>query len=100
MKKNSRIQALAMIMVLCLFIYSMVEFRLRRELERFGEMVISQTKKQTQRPTLKWAFFLFRMVREYTVIEEGIRVTKIANLNNDLRKILALLGQPYEKYYL
>lgn len=29
-QKNSRIQALAMIMVLCLFIYSMVEFRLRQ----------------------------------------------------------------------
>jgi transposase len=100
LKKNSRIQALAMIMVLCLFIYSMVEFRLRRELERSGETVISQTKKQTQRPTLKWVFFLFRMVREYTVIEEGISVTKIANLTNDLRKILALLGLPYEKYYL
>ena len=48
LKKNSRIQALAMIMVLCLFIYSMVEFRLRRALERKGETVISQTKKQTQ----------------------------------------------------
>ena len=51
LKKKSRIQALAMIMVLCLFIYSMVEFRMRRNLERTGETVISQTKKQTQRPT-------------------------------------------------
>jgi transposase len=59
LKKNSRIQALAMIMVLCLFIYSMVEFRLRRELERFGQTVISQTDKPTQKPTLKWVFFLF-----------------------------------------
>ena len=49
LKKNSRIQALAMIMVLCLFIYSMVEFRMRRTLERTGETVISQTKKQTQK---------------------------------------------------
>lgn len=44
LKKNSRIQALAMIMVFCLFIYSMTEFRLRRELERSGQTVISQTK--------------------------------------------------------
>jgi len=43
LKKPSRIQALAMIMVLCLFIYSMTEFRLRRELERSGETVTSQT---------------------------------------------------------
>jgi len=99
LKKNSRIQALAMIMVLCLFIYSMVEFRLRRELERSGETVISQTKKQTQRPTLKWVFFLFRRVREYSVIVEGKRITKIARLSDDLKKILRLLGPSYEKYY-
>jgi transposase len=99
LKKNSRIQALAMIMVLCLFIYSMTEFRLRRELERSKQTVISQTKKQIQRPTLKWVFFLFRMVREYSVVLEGNRVIRISNLTNDLRKILVLLGGPYEKYY-
>jgi transposase len=53
LKKTSRIQALAMVMVLCLFIYALTEFQLRRELERTGETVTSQTKKQTQRPTLK-----------------------------------------------
>ena len=56
LKKNSCIQALAMIMVLCLFIYSMTEFRLRRERVRSGETVTSQTKKQTNRSTLKWVF--------------------------------------------
>ena len=99
LKKNSRIQALAMIMVLCLFIYSMVEFRLRRELKRSGETVISQTKKRTQRPTLKWVFFLFRRVREYSVIVDGNRITKISNLSADLKKILELMGPSYEKYY-
>ncbi len=99
LKKNSRIQALAMIMVLCLFIYSMVEFRLRRELKRSGETVISQTKKRTQRPTLKWVFFLFRRVREYSVIVDGSRITKISNLSPDLKKILELMGPSYEKYY-
>jgi transposase len=99
LKKNSRIQALAMIMVLCLFIYSMVEFRLRRELKRSDETVISQTKKRTQRPTLKWVFFLFRRVREYSVIVDGNRINKISNLSDDLKKILGFLGPSYEKYY-
>jgi transposase len=99
LKKNSRIQALAMIMVLCLFIYSMVEFRLRRELERSGETVISQTNKSTQKPTLKWVFFLFRRVRAFSVIVDGNKIPRISNLTDDLRKILALLGQPYEKFY-
>jgi len=99
LKKTSRIQALAMIMVLCLFIYSLVEFQLRRALERTGETVISQTKKQTQRPTLKWIFFQFRRVREYSVVVEGKRISKISNLKGDLVKILGLLGPRYEKYY-
>jgi transposase len=100
LKKNSRIQALAMIMVLCLFIYSMVEFRLRRELQKSGETVMSQTDKPTQKPTLKWVFFLFRRVREFTVVVNGNKIAGISNLTDDLQKILALLGPPCEKYYL
>jgi len=99
LKKNSRLQALAMIMVLCLFIYSMVEFRLRQALDRTGETVMSPTKKQTQRPTLKWTFFMFRRVREFSVVAEGKRIATISNLTGDLKKILGLLGPTYEKYY-
>jgi len=99
LKKNSRIQALAMIMVLCLFIYSMTEFRLRRELARSGETVASQTKKQTNRPTLKWIFFKFRRIREFSIVVDDHRITKIANMTDELRKILYLLGPGYEKYY-
>jgi len=50
LKKPSRIQALAMIMVLCLFVYAMTEFRLRRNLQETGETVTGQTKKQTHQP--------------------------------------------------
>ena len=99
LKKTSRIQALAMVMVLCLFIYALTEFQLRRELERTGETVTSQTKKQTQRPTLKWIFFRFRRVREFEMVEEGRRVKRVTNLNEELQKILRLLGKEYEKYY-
>ena len=99
LKKNSRIQALAMIMVLCLFIYSMVEFRLRRDLKKSGETVMSQMDKPTQKPTLKWVFFQFRRVREYAIVKEENRHVEIANLSGDLRRILGLLGPPYEKYY-
>jgi transposase len=100
LKKTSRIQALAMVMVLCLFIYALTEFRLRQELMRTGETVTSQTKKQTQRPTMKWVFFRFRRVREFVVVVEGRRVKRVANLNEELWKILRLLGKGYEKYYL
>jgi len=99
LKKPSRIQALAMIMVLCLFIYAMTEFRLRRELQNAGETVTGQTKKQTQNPTLKWTFFLFRGVRElrFRAID-GVKVL-VTNMTPELWKILRLLGKGYENYY-
>ncbi len=97
LKKNSRIQALAMIMVLCLFIYSMVEFRLRRELKRSGETMISQTKKRTQRPTLKWVFLSFQKGKVIFCNCDGSKITKISHLSDDLKKILELMGSPYEK---
>ena len=54
LKKKLRIQALATIVALCLFIYSMVEFRFRTGTSKHKcETVISQTKKRTKRPTLK-----------------------------------------------
>ncbi len=99
LKNPSRIQALSMIMVLCLFIYSMTEYRLRRELERSDETVTSQTKRQTKRPTMKWIFFRFRRVREFSFVDGGKRIKRIANLNDEFRKILRLLGAEYEKYY-
>jgi len=100
LKKTSRIQALAMIMVLCLFIYSMTEFRLRQELEQNSETVTSQTKKQTQRPTLKWTFFLFRGVRELKFKTAESVSTLVTNMTQELWKIVRLMGAEYEKYYL
>ncbi|MCK9318274.1 MAG: IS1634 family transposase [Methanoculleus sp.] len=80
LKKSSRIQALAMIMVLCLFIYAMTEFRLRRNLQETGETVTGQTKKQTQKPTLKWIFFRFRRVRELRFLEGEVVTVLVTNI--------------------
>jgi len=99
LKKPSRIQALAMIMVLCLFVYSLTEYRLRRRLKETGESVLSQLNKPTQNPTLKWVFFKFRGVMELKLIWDSSIVPKVANMNPELVKIVSLLGRSYEKYY-
>jgi transposase len=100
LKKTSRIQALAMVMVLCLFVYSITEFQLRKKLEETGETITGQTKKQTQKPTLKWTFFLFRRVRELR-FQEGEEVkVMLTNMTPELWKILKLMGKTYEEYYL
>jgi len=75
-----------MIMVLCLFVYAMAEFRLRRNLQETGETVTGQTKKQTQNPTLKWAFFRFRRVRELRFRVGGTVTVLVTDMTQELWK--------------
>jgi len=60
LKKESRIEALAMIMVLCLFIYSIAQRTLRQRLKETGKFVRNQVNKPVQNPTMRWVFFMFR----------------------------------------
>jgi len=53
-----------MIMVLTLMVYSVAEWKLREKLKETGETVPNQVKKQTQKPTLKWAFVLMRELQK------------------------------------
>ncbi len=99
LKKEERIEALAMIMVLTLMIYSIAEWLIRKRMREMGETVPSQLKKPTQKTTFKWIAFLFMGVAEVTIWINGEMHLKIANLNDNLVKIIRLLGQDCEKYY-
>ena len=98
-KKEERIEALAMIMVLTLMIYSIAEWLIRKRMRDTGETVPNQLKKPTQRPTFKWIAFLFMGVAEVTIWFNGEVHLSIANLNDNLVKIIRLLGPGCEKYY-
>ena len=99
LKNTGRIQALAMIMVLCLYVYAVTEYKLRKSLKETNKTVPSQTGKPTQKPTLRWIFFLFRRVRELSLRIEGRIITKVLNLDETIQKIIRLLGTHHEKYY-
>jgi transposase len=88
-----------MIMVLCLFMYVMTEFWLRRNLQETGETVTNQAKKQTRNPTLERMFFRFRGVRELRFWEEEGVMVIVMNTSPELWKTLRLLGEEYENYY-
>jgi len=99
LKKNTRIEALAMIITLSLFIYSLTEFRVRKALKERNETVPNPEPRPTQKPTLKRIFFLFRAV-EVQVYSWGDDSQKmILGLNDLLNRILGLLGPDCEKYY-
>jgi len=88
-----------MIMVLCLFVYAMTEFRLRRNLQETGETLTGQTKQQTQNPTLKWMFFRFRGVRELRFQAGEAVMVLVTNMTPEIWKIPRLLGKEYENNY-
>ena len=99
LKKETRIEALAMVMVLCLLLYSIAEWKLRTRLEEAKEAIRNQMKKKTQIPTMKWVFFLFRRITELVIEIDGRKLRKVLNLDEETIKILRLMGEEYEKYY-
>jgi len=100
LKKQSRIEALAMVMVLCLLLYSTAEWKLRIRLEETKEAIRNQVMKKTQTPTMKWVFFLFRRITELEIEIEGKKIKKVLNLDEETIKVLKLMGEKYEKYYV
>jgi transposase len=100
LKKEERIQALAMIMVLTLLIYSIAEWQLRKRLMDTGNFIPNQLKKPTQKPTLKWVFFLFNGVSFVKVNFMGIVHREMMHLTDVLKLILRLMGPECEKYYV
>jgi transposase len=100
LKKPQRIEALSMIMVLTLMVYSVAEWKLRKRLKETGETVPNQVKKQIQNPTLKWVFVLMRGITEVKIEVESQVIIKIANLDEVKDKIIRLMGKNCEKYYL
>jgi transposase len=56
-KKPERIIALSLIMVLCLLVYRLAEFRLRTRLAETKQTIPDQVHKPTARPTMRLSCF-------------------------------------------
>ena len=100
LKKESRIEALAMIMVLCLFLYSIAQWKFRERLKETNKFVRNQVKKPIQNPTMRWIFFLFRGIAELTIILDGNVEKRVANMTDELWDLLDMMGKECEKYYV
>jgi len=99
LENENRIAALVMVMVLCLLVYSIVEWLVRKTLKEQKITIRNQVGKPTDNPRAKWVFFLFRRVRQITLIIDKKRVTKLMNLNEEIHEIARLLGPDVQKYY-
>ena len=99
LKKPERIEALSMVMVLTLLLYSVIEWLIRKRLKEQNKFVPNQVNKPTQNPTLKWLFMDFAGVIEVKLNIPGEPERQLTNLNENTRKIIAILGGTCEKYY-
>ena len=59
-KNVHRVETMAMMMGLCLLVYSIGQRLLRQNLESENEQVKNQVGKPTKKPTLKWIFQIFQ----------------------------------------
>lgn len=98
-KKPQRIMALSFIMVLCLLVYRLAEFRLRSRLAETGQTIPDQVHKPTARPTMRWVFQCFEGIELLHVQTSAASLILILRLQPVHQLILHLLGPPYEKTY-
>lgn len=97
--KPSRIEALMMVMTLCLMVYSIAQHKLRQALEKANETVPDQLKKQTKQPTAAWIFRLFHGVHVWTIRQGEEIQTLVVNLTTLMKRIIGYFGPSAEKIY-
>ena len=96
LKSAKRIEALAMIMALCLLVYNLAQRQLRLALALSQETIPNQLGKPTNSPTLRWVFQCFLAVHLVTFHGD----TQIVNLSPPRLHILNFFSPACRRYYL
>ena len=96
LKSPRRIEALLMIMTICLMVYAALEYRIRKELKERNQVCTNQVGKPTRSPTTRWIFQCFAGIHLLSV--EGVKDI-VLNMKEDHLLILSLLGERYGAFY-
>jgi transposase len=96
LKSPERVSALALVMGLCLLVYTLAQRQLRLALEQTPLGIKNQLGKLTRRPTLRWVFQCFQAVHLITI--DGIK--QIVNLTPERLDILRFFPPSCRHYYL
>jgi transposase len=96
LNSRKRVAALAMVMGLCLLVYSLGQRVLRQSLKQASQTIQNQLGKPTSTPTLRWVFQCFMSIHLLTIASWK----QISNLTKERCWILQFFGAPCRKYYL
>ncbi|WP_083882648.1 IS1634 family transposase [Nostoc sp. PCC 7524] len=95
LKSPERIESLAMIMGLCLLVYTLAQRQIRTTLRKSQSTIKNQLGKSTDRPTLRWIFQCFQSIHLVKFKNEK----HISNWNPERDFILNLLPDDCLIYY-
>lgn len=96
LKSPHRIEALGLIMGLCLLVYTLGQRQLRQTLKRTKATVKNQLGRPTDRPTLRWIFQCFQSI--HLLIQTG--VVQVSNLTEERLHLLKFFPPSSQQYYL
>lgn len=101
LKKPERVQALMFIMGICLMIYNVGQYHIRKILADTKESVPNQVGKATERPTLKWIFQCFRDIGIVKIFDSAGNIIKeyFANITELHKKIISFFGKMSVEMY-
>ena len=102
LKKPERIEALMVIMTLCLIVYNVGEFRLREALRDRDETLPNQVGKSIQNPTLRWIFKKLRDIAVVKILDDPDRKKYrivISNIDDLTERIVRYFGPHAIKIY-
>jgi transposase len=95
LKSPKRIEALMMIMTLCLMVYNIAQYRLRESLKKKDDTLPNQLGKEVKNPTVRWIFQIMEGISIVRFFKNKIiEPTKeiITNLNDLRKKIICHFG--------
>jgi transposase len=96
LKSPERIESLALIMGLCLLVYTLAQRQLRQTLKQAQTGIKNQLGRLTERPTLRWIFQCFQAVHLLQVDS----VKQVSNLTDERLRTLSFFPAPCQAYYL
>lgn len=96
LKKPERINALMMIMVLCLLVYNLTQHTVRESLRLLDETIPNQLKKPIKNPTAKWTFHFFTNVQRL-YLDKHHEI--VINLRQEARQIIGYFGPVAARIY-
>ncbi len=96
LKSPRRIETMAMLMGLCLMVYSLGQREVRRQLNQAQTGIPNQLGKLTDRPTLRWIFQCFQGI--HLLVYQGIK--QVVNLREERLFTLQFFPLSCQKYYI